>query len=355
MLAQSLVILLSLVVVFPFNAMEDKQEAEKPLFLVEWGKAETQGKRETMQDASEFYCDEKTGNCIGIVADGHGGLTTDRWKFPSGKPFDSLQENEQLLKDFPIINSPQELDGGKAAAALTVRHLRENFPLNTPSEQMSDALYNTMVAIEKNINSYPSLSNAGTTLLAGIIKPTEGKGFIGNIGDSRAILIEDKNVLWKTDDHRPANEFERLDMQREIFEEWFRIRVSRTIGDKKCKEKGVGDYQNKFIADPAITALCLRPNQTLVFACDGVWDELRNEQVASIVDNHQQKSAPELAEIIKNEAVKGRTGDNVSVLVAKLIAPHAASNPEQKVDQNQLIISNRDYASPHMSSSSSSH
>ncbi|MCO5608616.1 hypothetical protein L7F22_062829 [Adiantum nelumboides] len=126
--------------------------------------------------------------------------------------------------------------------------------------------------------------------------------FVGNAGDSRAILgsrDDDGSLLAvqltidsKPDEPREAERIKRYDgrvfaLQREpsVYRVWLPhcnvpgLAMSRALGDYCLKNNGV-------ISEPGVTYRRLtKRDEFVVLATDGVWDVLSNEEVAEIVSS----------------------------------------------------------------------
>lgn len=56
----------------------------------------------------------------------------------------------------------------------------------------------------------------------------------------------------------------------------------------------------------------------LVLACDGVWDELQDQEVVELIASLEPSQHPHAAQIVAIEALKRQSRDNISVLVVFL-------------------------------------
>lgn len=56
----------------------------------------------------------------------------------------------------------------------------------------------------------------------------------------------------------------------------------------------------------------------LVLACDGVWDELHDQEVVDLISSLEPNQRPQAAQIVANEALSRQSRDNISVLVVFL-------------------------------------
>ena len=66
--------------------------------------------------------------------------------------------------------------------------------------------------------------------------------------------------------------------------------------------------------------LLLKATRFLILACDGVWDEVDDDDAVSIVGrrllNDQQSSVGDAADALRDEAFSQGSDDNISVIIA---------------------------------------
>ena len=203
----------------------------------------------------------------------------------------------------------------------------------------------------------------------------DNKIFIGNIGDSRAIMsiCEGTKVKQLTMDHKPDNvkEFERalkngskiylddnddvdIDESKIHFikdkielekmkavkensteEKIFRVypsdlAVMRTIGDIKAKKKEYGGIPGTIINIPEIFIYDINSNDDfIVLGCDGIFDDLSNEEVinaAWMAYKHRAKeknydiheSTKDACDLVIRVALEKQTTDNLSCIIIGL-------------------------------------
>ena len=203
----------------------------------------------------------------------------------------------------------------------------------------------------------------------------DNKVYIGNIGDSRAIMsiCGGTKVKQLTMDHKPDNvkEFERAlkngskiylddndDIDRDeskipfikdktelekmkvvkeksTEEKIFRVypsdlAVMRTIGDIKAKKKEYGGIPGTIINIPEIFIYDINSNDDfIVLGCDGIFDDLSNEEVinaAWMAYKHRAKeknydmheSTKEACDLVIRVALEKQTTDNLSCIIIGL-------------------------------------
>ena len=202
----------------------------------------------------------------------------------------------------------------------------------------------------------------------------ENKIYIANIGDSRAIMSSNGGVKIKalTNDHKPNNpkEFERAikngskvyaddndETDRDIsklkfikdkteFEKYekkennkeeiiFReypsdLAVMRTIGDIKAKKKEYGGIPGSIINKPDIFIYDINSsNDFIVMGCDGIFDDLSNQEVSNaawyIFKNESKEKnydihelSQDACDIVIKYAMEKQTSDNLSCIIIGL-------------------------------------
>ena len=187
---------------------------------------------------------------------------------------------KKVAGDDEIIFGVFDGHGGKKAAQYAAAHIVTHYKQSlhkTVKNKLIDAFAQTDQAF---LNDY-SNDRSGTTAIVGVLTKEHGKDivYLANCGDSRAVVCRNGKVLFATKDHKPedAKEKNRIMQTRYGFVKGNRVNgclaVSRAIGDKDFKGFGV-------ISRPDVTRLEITQNDCVVLACDGVWDIVKNNDVA---------------------------------------------------------------------------
>ena len=142
-----------------------------------------------------------------------------------------------------------------------------------------------------------------------------------NLGDCRIVLLykNDKiNVI--TTDHKPDEINEKIRIKKlggivlKDDEGTYRIgdlAVSRAFGD--------GDNAPYISQIPDIYYKKITLNtEYVVIACDGLWDVINNDELHSLIKFFKKNGSKNLAISLVNEALKRKSGDNISVIVIEL-------------------------------------
>lgn len=237
------------------------------------GASETIGVREMMEDFTIVQQDFiESGNVLIGVFDGHGGR----------------EASEYAGNNMPSLLSQQI----KA------------------QNDMKKAIETTFHEIHESIKSWGPY--VGTTVCLGIIESSKNQLTVGNVGDTRCILIKKNSdeVIRLTVDHKPEMPEEKAYIESHGgFVENGRVNgilaISRCLGDSS-----LGEVINPtpFIKQTDINEDCI-----LIFACDGLWDVISDQDAASIV---KPEIDPMLAaRKLRDSALNSGSTDNVSVVV----------------------------------------
>ncbi len=154
--------------------------------------------------------------------------------------------------------------------------------------------------------------NSGTTALVCLL--TKEKLYIGNLGDTRGVMVRDNSVIRLSKDHKPSD-LEEEDRIRNLGGDVMKgnatgmrvngtLAVSRAIGDLH-----VTPY---VIPEPFVTTIQLtNKDKLMVLACDGLWDVMSDEEAGDMASSHT-------AVYLRDIAYSRQSEDNISVVVVRL-------------------------------------
>ena len=153
---------------------------------------------------------------------------------------------------------------------------------------------------------------AGSTMELCVID--HGHLLISQLGDSRTVLFrEDGSVRIYTEEMNPFRRDELARLRNN------RIRLSRMrTGGMLAMSSSIGDFQVKGInrVPEFIETEIEDTDRWLVVACDGLWDDINNEECAKTL--LRSSNAHEAASLLRDQALQYGSEDNISVIVVDL-------------------------------------
>ena len=202
--------------------------------------------------------------------------------------------------------------GGDITAKLCVKKYPEIFRnclLESPSDYES-ALKKSFYLMDKEIEKLKA-TEVGNT--ATIVFINNRLLYCANVGDSSCALFGKTNEFI-TVEHKCTDKKEMKRIEKEggsIIDERLGgiLAVSRGLGDFDLKNKGLS-------CEPHIVKKLIDRNLNYcVLASDGVWDVLKLEDVAKLIQN---KKLEDMAKIIVETAKEKGSEDNISCIVIEL-------------------------------------
>lgn len=207
----------------------------------------------------------KKGNLY-IVADGVGGL--ERGDIASRVAVETIKEEYYSSKS---INFKRALSGAIKKANLKI------LSMSSKEEKMC------------------------STAVCLVIK--DNKTFIMNVGDSRAYLLRDNNLIKLTQDHSYVSERVKAG---ELTEEEARIHprkniILRCLGDSP--KLRIDSFSHRILK-----------GDKFLLCSDGLWGELQHDKLEEIVRSESKKAIKELV----SEANKASGNDNISIVLVNI-------------------------------------
>lgn len=145
----------------------------------------------------------------------------------------------------------------------------------------------------------------------------DGKIYVANIGDSRAVLASSNKSVPLSSDHKPNRPDERLRVEsnggRIMFYGTWRVQgmlaVTRSFGDRRLKRW--------VIAEPEIFVRDLTSeDKYLILATDGVWDVMSEQDSVDITCRAENPS--QAADDLTVMSHKRGSQDNITSLIVNL-------------------------------------
>lgn len=197
-------------------------------------------------------------------------------------------------------------EGGAAASQAVINsfseaYLRSKIDL-TPIEALQEGVAISLQALKQQAAQNPSLSRMGSTVVAAVLKGRQI--YLLNVGDSRAYLINEKQVRQISFDHSLVGDQLRQGL---ITEAQVRMHPRRNILSMSlnAQRDKVETYSN---------VIEWHAGDCLVLCSDGLWGPVTDAQIQStVLLNHPQDAADRLVQ----QANANRGPDNISVIVAR--------------------------------------
>lgn len=220
--------------------------------------------------------------------------------------------------------------GGNIAAAYVkanvIQYLKDALEFHNQEMLTEQGIHDALEKCCQNLDA-DYTGPDGTTAI--IVVLLDGKIWVANVGDSRAILVKNGKAIQATQDAKPEipeyrKTVEELGGYIKICEGGIHrvngvLSVARAIGDKEIS----GDGETCCISpDPKVTRFYLKDfiGGYLVVACDGLFDVASTNEIgrAITIMDALGDSTESMSKRLVYTALGRRTQDNVTVLVFKL-------------------------------------
>jgi len=263
-----------------------------------WAAAGSKAQGHPMEDAHSWECPLAGFDGVGVfcVFDGHGGARAAQ-RAASLLP----AEIARSLRELGGLDSPQG-----PRAALRQAFLRTDTRLNCVYEGCAA----TAVVVWRLHNSgplYVQAANVGdcSAVLVGVLAGEEAAG-------------ENEAVTTLTEEHKVSNPRERARLRTHGVDvrgdRLYGLALSRALGDRFLKEHGSG-----LTADPYVGERLVAPaGASLVVATDGLWDVAGPELCAAEASAAPTRTSKAVATALAQRARADKSGDDLTVLVARL-------------------------------------
>lgn len=225
--------------------------------------------------------------------------------------------------------------GGDFIAKQVVTVFSDSLLPQLGSLSPQDALKKAFELTENTLKQrYPN-ERSGTTAIVGLVKNNQLN--LAWIGDSRAIVVRNGQIVAATRDHKPDDPSEKRRIEAEggfvvIPREFGEEGIAR-VGGNLATSRAFGDFELKsrikgISAVPDIQTVNLQDNDVLVIGCDGLWDVYTNEQVAQVVADLIKKDTATLLATYPlakpmGERIAEEDGDDRMKLIARALRDYA--------------------------------
>lgn len=190
-------------------------------------------------------------------------------------------------------------------------------------EKIADAIKQGFLDAEKAfLERAISLRDpTGTCAITAIFYEKTRALYVGNVGDSRAVLCRAGQALEMSRDHNPdeAQEFRRVSAKGgKVVNGRVNglLAVSRSLGDKELK---IGKLKGPVIPHPEVFQTQLTTeDEFLLIACDGLFDVMSSSEAIEMIKSLiKQKNLNEICETIVKEAIRRGSEDDITSIIVK--------------------------------------
>ncbi len=195
--------------------------------------------------------------------------------------------------------------GAQAAAreANPTQQLGETMVFEHYEDRLREAVEESSKVIVEYGHKHSEANGLGATLTAALV--IEGMAFIANVGDSRTYLMRNGKLERITRDHSlverlvEAGQIDRED----VYDHPSRNLIYRSLGANHAE------------VDVDIFNITLKPGDELLLCCDGLWEMVRDQQIASILS--EQQDIAKACEALVNAANENGGEDNITVVLVR--------------------------------------
>ncbi|XP_035915717.1 protein phosphatase 1B [Anopheles stephensi] len=212
------------------------------------------------------------------------------------------------------------------------------------NNDITKGIHTGFLQLDESMRDLPELATgvdkSGTTAVCAFI--SRQHLYVANCGDSRAVLCQNGQPIFSTQDHKPIlpGEKERIMnaggsvvVQRVNGS----LAVSRALGDFTYKNvKDLGQCEQLVSPEPEIFCRDREPaDEFLVLACDGVWDVMSNEELCQFVHNRLQlsDSLVDVANQVIDTCLHKGSRDNMCIIIIAFPGAPTVSEEAQKREE----------------------
>jgi len=223
---------------------------------------------------------------------------------------DWLVDTERCL--FAVADGVGGRPGGADASRLGISTAANHFlsSLTKEHEDLAQALregFRRANAALLSLGSRePELSGISTTLT--MLALDAHTGHITHVGDSRLYQVHDGELVQLTEDQNLRAEMVRK-----------RRLTESTAARHPLRGMLLNVIGSESYAGPSQNELSVEPNDLLLLCTDGLADAMPNEEIAALLKAHRGSSARSICKAVV-EATAGRTADDVTVVVVRVLA-----------------------------------
>ncbi|ENN95631.1 Ser/Thr phosphatase [Methanocaldococcus villosus KIN24-T80] len=197
-------------------------------------------------------------------------------------------------------------NAGDIASKIAIEELEKFFEKNCYKSLLYEEIETILKEAFKKVHnailnqSYGDREEMGTTLTSVVIK--DNKAIIANCGDSRAYIIRDGKIIFKTKDHTYVQEL--IDKGYLSEEEAMYHPYKHVLKHALGIDFAVDIYKKE-----------LKSGDILLLSSDGLHDYVREKEILEVINKYEEPK--DIVENLLKIALK-KTMDNVSIIVFKV-------------------------------------
>eukprot|EP01025_Chloroclados_australasicus_P017865 TRINITY_DN1916_c0_g1_i1.p1 TRINITY_DN1916_c0_g1~~TRINITY_DN1916_c0_g1_i1.p1 ORF type:complete len:593 (-),score=92.60 TRINITY_DN1916_c0_g1_i1:1878-3656(-) len=251
---------------------------------------------------------------------------------------DHSQENVAYVSEDEFVNVDAELNGeeqgerpGRLTESKEDSYGLDQDVMDDPEQydQIEKSLIEAFIRTDDLFSkqAFENQQMSGSTALVMLL--SQHSIYVGNVGDSRAVLCRNGEALPLSDDHKA----DRVDEVKRVQElgghvlHWNGMRVMGVL----AMSRAIGDAQLKpyIIPKPEVTVVHRKKqDQLVIMASDGLWDVFDNQEACVLalkilyrahrLDKSRLQATKIAASVLAKTAISRGSRDNVTVLVVDL-------------------------------------
>ena len=185
------------------------------------------------------------------------------------------------------------------------RALTESLVVEHYADKLRDAIEAASDKIVEYGQEHPDAKGLGSTVTAALVIGEHA--FIANVGDSRTYLLRGPQLTRITTDHSLVERLVEVGQiaRDDVYDHPHRNLVTRSLGGATRSEVEVDIFVER-----------LQPGDSLLLCCDGLWEMVRDAQLASILTEVEDPA--QAAEVLVARANENGGEDNITAVIVRI-------------------------------------
>ena len=201
-------------------------------------------------------------------------------------------------------DAPNDADAASTRSGAPTQILAESLAMEQYGERLRESVEHCgEVIVRYDKEHRDEAKGLGSTLTAALV--VDGQAYIANVGDSRTYLLRDGKLQRITRDHSLVERLVEAGQIEpdEVYDHPNRNLIYRSLGAGKAA------------VDVDIFTESLRPGDLLVLCCDGLWEMVRDPEMAAILlaEPDLERASEQLIE----HANQNGGEDNITVVLVR--------------------------------------